>query len=93
MPPKIEEYLTLPNGIKMPRVALGTWKVSIVWTINDVKTRVPNGRGLGHFLKYCAQVRRKMDFKTLGTWKLSSPTPWLTLLLLLGKNSVNQISC
>ena len=36
MAPKIEEYLTLPNGIKMPRVALGTWKVSTVWTINDV---------------------------------------------------------
>merc|ERR1719458_1187444 len=26
MTPKIEEYLTLQNGIKMPRVCLGTWK-------------------------------------------------------------------
>ena len=28
MAPKVEEYTTLWNGMKMPRVALGTWKVS-----------------------------------------------------------------
>ena len=30
MAPTVEECITLPNGMKMPRLALGTWKVFII---------------------------------------------------------------
>ena len=30
MAPTVEECITLPNGMKMPRLALGTWKVFMI---------------------------------------------------------------
>lgn len=36
MAPKVEEFFTLYNGIKMPSVALGTWKVNLEKIQNSI---------------------------------------------------------
>ena len=35
MAPTVEECITLPNGMKMPRLALGTWKVIYDYSFNQ----------------------------------------------------------
>ena len=39
----MSEYITLNNGLQMPRVGLGTWKAPAIKTKNAVITAIKSG--------------------------------------------------
>ena len=62
MAPTVEECITLPNGMKMPRLALGTWKVIYDYSFNQSQynSKILLGQSRKEVQKNPGVFRRKL---------------------------------